>query len=214
MFWRFFSVTGCIRTSFWLENSIALYRHTGFTYAFTSLWVFELLPPFCCCRQCFCERLHGVWMDVSSLPLVRYLEVKWLGLWWSYNFSFSTFSPTLTIISLTYCCHYSGCKGASHCCFDLHFHSNWVSPVAQLVKNPPTMWETWVWSLGWEDSLEKGKVTHSSILAWRIPWTTVHRVAKSRTRLSDFHFTYFIVANDIEFFFMLFVVVVQLLSCV
>ena len=43
--------------------------------------------------------------------------------------------------------------------------------VAQLVKNPPAMWETWVWSLRWEDPLEKGKVTHSSILAWRIPLT-------------------------------------------
>ena len=43
--------------------------------------------------------------------------------------------------------------------------------VAQLVKNPPAMWETWVPSLGWEDPLEKGKATHSSILAWRIPWT-------------------------------------------
>ena len=46
-----------------------------------------------------------------------------------------------------------------------------VVPVAQLVKNPPAMWETWVCSLGWEDPLEKGKATHSSILAWRIPWT-------------------------------------------
>ena len=44
-------------------------------------------------------------------------------------------------------------------------------PVAQLVKNPPAMWETWVCSLGWEDPLEKGKATHSSILAWRIPWS-------------------------------------------
>ena len=43
--------------------------------------------------------------------------------------------------------------------------------VAQLVKNLPAMWETWVRSLGWEDPLEKGKATHSSILAWRIPWT-------------------------------------------
>ena len=38
-------------------------------------------------------------------------------------------------------------------------------------KNQPTTWETWVQSLGWEDPLEKGKATHSSILAWRIPWT-------------------------------------------
>ena len=48
---------------------------------------------------------------------------------------------------------------------------SWAFLVAQLVKNPPAMWETWVWSLGWEDPLEKGKATHSSILAWRIPWT-------------------------------------------
>ena len=41
---------------------------------------------------------------------------------------------------------------------------------AQLLKNLPAMQETWVGSLGWEDPLEKGKATHSSILAWRIPW--------------------------------------------
>ena len=40
-----------------------------------------------------------------------------------------------------------------------------------MVKNPPAMWETWVRSLGWEDPLEKGMAPHSSILAWRIPWT-------------------------------------------
>ena len=49
--------------------------------------------------------------------------------------------------------------------------------MAQLVKNPPAMLETWVRSLGWENPLEKGKATHSSILSWRIPWT------KSRTQL-------------------------------
>ena len=43
--------------------------------------------------------------------------------------------------------------------------------VAQLGKNPPTMQETWVRSLGWEDPLEKRVATHSSILAWRTPWT-------------------------------------------
>ena len=46
-----------------------------------------------------------------------------------------------------------------------------LSVLAQLVKNPPTMWENWVRSLGWEDPLEKGMATHSSIPAWRIPWT-------------------------------------------
>ena len=49
------------------------------------------------------------------------------------------------------------------------------------------MQETWVQSLGWEDSLEKGRATHSSILTWRIPWTTDHGVTKSWTQLSDFH---------------------------
>ena len=48
---------------------------------------------------------------------------------------------------------------------------SWASLVAQLVKNLPAKQETWVGSLGWEDPLEKGKATHSSILAWRIPWT-------------------------------------------
>ena len=47
---------------------------------------------------------------------------------------------------------------------------SWASLVVQLVKNLPAMWETWVRSLGWEDPLEKGKATHSSMLAWRIPW--------------------------------------------
>ena len=48
---------------------------------------------------------------------------------------------------------------------------SWASFVAQLLKSLSAMWETWVRSLGWEDPLEKGKATHSSILAWRIPWT-------------------------------------------
>ena len=48
---------------------------------------------------------------------------------------------------------------------------SWASLVAQLVKNLPAVWETWVRALGWEDPLEKGKVTHSSFLAWRVPWT-------------------------------------------
>ena len=62
-----------------------------------------------------------------------------------------------------------------------------ASVVAQMVKNPPAVWETWVQSLGWEDPLEKGMGTHSSILAWRIPtdrgaWRAiVHGVTKSLT---------------------------------
>ena len=66
-----------------------------------------------------------------------------------------------------------------------------ASRVAQTVKNPPVIQETWAGSLGWEDPLEEGMETHSSILVWRIPmdrgawWATVHGVAKSQTRLSD-----------------------------
>ena len=47
----------------------------------------------------------------------------------------------------------------------------WASLVAQMVKNLPAMWETWVQSLAWENPLEKGRATHSSILTWRFPWT-------------------------------------------
>ena len=53
-----------------------------------------------------------------------------------------------------------------------------ASLVAHLVQNPPAMWETWVQSLGWEDPLEKGKATHSSILVWRIP----HMILAKRPR--------------------------------
>ena len=65
------------------------------------------------------------------------------------------------------------------------------SPVAQMVKNLPAMQEIQVQLLGWEQPLEKGMATHSSILAWRIPmdrgacWATVREVTKSWTRLSD-----------------------------
>ena len=60
-----------------------------------------------------------------------------------------------------------------------------ASLVAQVIKNPPARQETWVQSLGWEDPLEEGMATHSSILAWRIPmnrawWAEVHGVAKSQ----------------------------------
>ena len=88
---------------------------------------------------------------------------------------------------------------------------SWASLVAQLVKNLPAMWETWVQSLDWEDPLEKEMAPHSSILAWKTSWTeepgglqsmgsqrvrmierltltyAVPRVEKSRKQLSDFH---------------------------
>ena len=68
---------------------------------------------------------------------------------------------------------------------------NQAALVAQVVKNPPVMLETWVQTLGWEDPLEKGMATHFSILAWEIPWTDEAgglqpmRSQKSQTRLSN-----------------------------
>ena len=61
---------------------------------------------------------------------------------------------------------------------------SWASHVAQLVKNSPAMWKTWVRFLGWEDPLEEGMAAHSSILAWRIPmergawWAILHGVTE------------------------------------
>ena len=66
-----------------------------------------------------------------------------------------------------------------------------ASLVAEMVKNPPAMWETWVRSLGREDDLEEGMATHSSIFVWRIPmdrgawWAKVHGVMKSWTRMRE-----------------------------
>ena len=78
------------------------------------------------------------------------------------------------------------CGGAQH-------HSLFrASLVALMVKNPPVIWETWVRSLGWEDPMEEGMATHSSILAWRIPmergaWrAAIHWVTKSWTQLSNY----------------------------
>ena len=68
---------------------------------------------------------------------------------------------------------------------------SWASLVGQTVENLPATLETLVLSLGWEETLEEGMATHSSILAWRIPmdrgaWrATVHVIAKSQTQLSD-----------------------------
>ena len=77
------------------------------------------------------------------------------------------------------------CIPLAHSVKDSGVHNfEWASLMAQMVKNPPAMWETWVRSLGWEDPLEDGMATHSSILAWRIPmdrgaWrATGHGVAK------------------------------------
>ena len=73
--------------------------------------------------------------------------------------------------------------------FVFHLQVNCPLPLlAQLVKNLAAMWETWVRSLGWEDPLEKGKATHSTILAWIIPWTLWdHKEPGTTKQLSDSH---------------------------
>ena len=79
---------------------------------------------------------------------------------------------------------------------ELSYAAGWgprwgASLVAQLVKNLPAMWETWVQTLGWEDPLEKETATHSSILAWRIPWTYSlwdGKESDTTEQLSLFHF--------------------------
>ena len=73
-----------------------------------------------------------------------------------------------------------------------------ASLVAQLVKNLPAIRETWVRFLGWEDPLEKGKATHSSILAWRIPWI-VQSTGLKRVRHDWVTFTSSSVENSMEF---------------
>ena len=62
----------------------------------------------------------------------------------------------------------------------------WASLLVQLVKNPPAIQGTWVQSLGWKDPLEKGKATHSSVLAWRILWRNPwgHKESDTTERLS------------------------------
>ena len=71
--------------------------------------------------------------------------------------------------------------------FKCNYSGEWASLVAQTVRNPPAMWETWVPPLGWEDPLEEGIATHSSVLAWRIPmdrgarWASGHGVTESDT---------------------------------
>ena len=88
----------------------------------------------------------------------------------------------LVTVSVSLCMYISACNagdrgsipgsGSSHGeGIGCPLQCSWASLVAQIVKNLPALWETWVCSLGWEDPLEKGMATHSSILVWRIPWT-------------------------------------------
>ena len=100
----------------------------------------------------------------------------------------------------------SRCPDLSHFCPNEKraFNHTGASIVAQMVKNLPAVLETPVQSLGWEDSLEKGKATHSSILAWRIPWTEepggVHSVGLPRVGHNCVTFTSLHTTSPFDFF--------------
>ena len=90
-------------------------------------------------------------MSESSVRITSIKEETNYKCWWAYR------EKAMCLICILLIVH--------------HYQDIRASLLAQLVKNVPAMWETWVWSLGWEDPLEKGTAPHSSILAWRIPWT-------------------------------------------
>ena len=108
-----------------------------------------------------------------STNMACLLAFEWLFLPWSFVSNQTSHTLSITVLE-TYC-------GTVL----------WASLRAQLVKNSSAMLEIWVWSLGWEDPLEEGMATHSSILAWRISmdrgawWAIVHGVAKSWAWLSS-----------------------------
>ena len=94
-----------------------------------------------------------------------------------------------------YLLQYSGLENSMNCIVygiaksQVWLSNFWAFLVAQLVKKPPAMQDTWVWSLGWEDPLEEGMATHSNILAWRIPWT-IQSMGLQRVRHNWATFTF------------------------
>ena len=118
-------------------------------------------------QSCPTLRPHGLQHTKPPCPSPThriYLNSCALGLWFQDYMGFKTLSitPLWDHLNLVLVCGVA---------FWHFFSSRGASLIAQLVKNPPAMRETWVQSLGWEDPLEKGKAIDSSILAWRIPWT-------------------------------------------
>ena len=136
---------------------------------------------------------HPLLLLPSIFPSIRVfsnesaLHIRWPK-YWSFSFTISPSNEYSGLISFRIVTS-SQFEGKSFSYYTTTLILPLHAPLtAQLLRNPPAMQETWVRSLCWEDSLEKGKATHSSILVWRIPWT-IHGVAKSQTQLSDFHFS-------------------------
>ena len=111
-----------------------------------------------------CSTAGGIFLDQGSNPWLLYWQADSLPLPHSSvgkEFAWNSGDPSLILGS--------GRSPEEGIGYPLQY--SWASLVAQLVKTLPAMWETWVQSPAWEDPLEKGKATHSSILAWRISQT-------------------------------------------
>ena len=111
---------------------------------------------FCCCYCCLVTQSCPALCDPMDCSLLGNSVQARLLEWVAMSFSRGSSKPRDRI---------------QDSCIAGGFFTTRASLVAQLVKNMPLMWETWVQSLGWGYPLEKGKATHSSILTWRIPWT-------------------------------------------
>ena len=109
--------------------------------------------------------VEWVWGPEEYSMFVEWVWVRWSRASWLLLFSHSVISDSVTPWTAAHQAPLSFTVFRIR----LRFTSTGASLVAQLVKNLPAMPESWVRSLGWEDPLEKGKATHCSILAWRIP---------------------------------------------
>ena len=139
-------------------------------------WLNGIRAPFLSSK----ESTDSPWHDVAmyaiyhhQILLIKYYkkqESEWPDIWYCWTFCQTHHIQSVVLDKSGDGLNISGLAKGSKCFLLLCF-SKWASLIAQLIKNPPTMQETLVRFLGWKDSPEKGKAIHSSILAWRIPWT-------------------------------------------
>ena len=139
-------------------------------------WLNGIRAPFLSSK----ESTDSPWHDVAmyaiyhhQILLIKYYkkqESEWPDIWYCWTFCQTHHIQSVVLDKSGDGLNISGLAKGSKC-FLLFCFSKWASLIAQLIKNPPTMQETLVRFPGWKDSPEKGKAIHSSILAWRIPWT-------------------------------------------